>query len=259
VSTFLQNQEFRNDSQRKKQVMRVLKQVQQVSLIVFGWLLVMAVLYGAYGLLFDQNFFTVMEIAVEGDLKHMTVDEIQKRAEISEGENLFRVPMSAVQERVGSHPWVAEVAVRRKLPHTLWIYVTEREPVALMVDEALHYIDAKGAVFPASDDVLEDLPVMTGFAKAKPQDVTVGLDLMKRYQQMPIAEELGLSELHFDPSQGFSIMGSAQPVAIRLGWKEFDNKLNQFSALWPAVRSRGPLPRYIDANVSGKVVAKYDE
>lgn len=258
MNVFLQNQEVRHESQKRKRVVRVLKLVQQISLIVFAWLVGIAGLYGAYVLVVDRNLFTVTRIEVEGDLQHVTADEVRALSGIQDGANLFHVAMTDVQQRVNAHPWVAEAAVRRKLPHGIWIYITEREPVALMTGKTSQYVDIKGATFPAGDASYEDLPLMTGFEEATPGDVTTAITLMTMYMHHEAAREFGLSEIHFDPAQGFSIVGSSTPVMMRLGWKEFDIKLNQFVTLWPAMRSRGITPSYVDTNVSGKVIAKYD-
>lgn len=258
MNVFLQNQEVRHESQKRKRVLRVLKLVQQISLIVFAWLVGIAGLYGAYVLVVDRNLFTVTRIEVEGDLHHVTADEVRALSGIQEGANLFHVAMSDVQKKVSEHPWVAEAAVRRKLPHGIWIYVTEREPVALMIGKTAQYVDAKGMMFPAGEASYEDLPFMTGFDEATPADMAQALALITQYTHHTAAREFGLSEIHFDPAQGFSIVGSSTPVMIRLGWKDFDMKLNQFMALWPAMRSRGATPIYVDTNVSGKVIAKYD-
>lgn len=258
MNTFLQNQETRHESQRRKRALHILKQVQQISFIVFAWLLGIAALYGVYVLVVDRNLFTVTHVEVEGDLRHLNTDVIRTLADVSMGQNLFRVDMKGVQRQIFEDPWVAEVTVRRKLPHTLWIFVSEREPVAIMTGKTDHYVDAKGVSFPAGDAVLEDLPVMTGFADAAPGDLQRGIALLVDYQRHPVFNEFGISELHLDASQGFSIVGSMLPVVIRVGWKDFDSKLDQFTALWPTLRSRGAAPLYVDTNVSGKVIAKYD-
>ncbi len=324
MNLFLQNQEVRFESQRRKRLLRVLRHVQQISLIVFAWLLGMAALYGAYVLVMDRDLFTVTRVDVEGDLRHLNADEIRTLSGVEPGQNLFRIDMTDIQRHIFEHPWVAEVTVRRKLPHTVWIYVSEREPVAIMtVDNQPHggveggrlldsanstslrrasaklgldtalpagrqvcrvegwqvealpqraakpsvlrsqttralYIDSKGATFPAGDSALEDLPVMTGFADATNEDVQRGITLLSNYQRHPIFGEFGISELHLDASQGFSIVGSHILVMIRLGWRDFDTKLNQFAALWPTMRTRGATPSYVDTNVTGKVIAKYD-
>lgn len=258
MNIFLQNQEVRHESQKRKRVIRALKLVQQVSLIVFAWLLGMAALYGAYVLVVDRDLFTVTRVDVEGDLHHLHADDVRTLSGVQPGQNLFRIDMADVQKRVSDDPWVAEVTVRRKLPHTLWIYVSEREPVAIMIGDVDYYVDAKGVTFPAGDAALEDLPVMTGFAAATPDDLRRGMALLSEFQRHPASGEFGISELHFDASQGFSVVGSLLPVVIRVGWKEFDSKLNQFMALWPVMRAKGGTPSYVDTNVSGKVIAKYD-
>jgi cell division protein FtsQ len=258
LNVFLQNQEVRHESQRRKRVLHVLKHVQQISLIVCAWLLGVAALYGAYVLVVDRHLFIVTRVDVDGDLHHLRADDIRTSSGVQQGQNLFRIDMTDVQKRVSEDPWVAEVTVRRKLPHALWIYVTEREPVAIMTGKEDYYVDAKGVAFSAGDAVLEDLPLMTGFASATPDDVLRGIALLTHYEGHSLFNEFGVSELHFDASQGFSIVGSVLPVVIRVGWKDFDAKLNQFTALWPVMRTKEILPSYVDTNVSGKVIAKYD-
>lgn len=258
MNIFLQNQEVRHESQKRKRVLHVLKHVQQISLIVFAWLVGMAALYGAYVLVVDRDLFMVTRVEVEGDLRHLHTDDVRILSGVSPGQNLFRIDMGQVQKHLSEDPWVAEVTVRRKLPHTLWIYVLEREPVAIMTGKTDLYVDAKGVTFPAGDAALEDLPVMTGFADATPDDVLHGIALLASYQRHPVFGEFGVSELHFDASQGFSIVGSVLPVVIRVGWKDFNPKLNQLMALWPVMRSKGAMPMYVDTNVNGKVIAKYD-
>lgn len=257
LNIFLQNQEVRHESQKRKRVLRVIKHVQQISLIVFAWLLGVAALYGAYVLVVDRDLFTVTRVDVEGDLRHLRADDVRALSGVHVGQNLFRIDMADVQKRVSVDPWVAEVTIRRKLPHTLWIYVSEREPVAIMIGNVDHYVDAKGVAFPAGDLALEDLPLMTGFADATPGDIQNGIALLANYQRHPLFNEFGISELHFDAAQGFSVVGSVLPVMVRVGWKDFDLKLNQFLALWPVMRAKGTMPTYVDTNVSGKVIAKY--
>lgn len=258
MNVFLQNQEVRHESQRRKRVLHVLKHVQQVSLIVLAWLLGVAALYGAYVLVVDRDLFTVTRVDVDGDLRHLRADDVRVLSGVQPGQNLFRIDMAEVQKRVSGDPWVAEVTVRRKLPHTLWIYVSEREPVAIMNGKEDYYVDSKGVTFPAGDAALEDLPVMTGFAAATPNDLLQGIALLMSYEQHPLFNEFGLSEVHFDAAQGFSLVGSVLPVMIRVGWRGFDAKLNQFVALWPVMRSKGTTLSYVDTNVNGKVIAKYD-
>lgn len=258
MNTFLQNQESRLDSQKRKRVWKRLKQVQQILLIVFAWLLGVAGLYGAYVLIVERDLFTVTRVEVDGELRHLTADAVRDLASVAPGETLFRIEMNVVQDRVAAHPWVAEVAVRRKLPHTLWIFVAERRPVAVMTGKETHYVDAQAKLFPAGDGVLEDLPVMTGFAEATPNDLHQAIALLEMFQRHSLSNEFGISELHFDPAQGFAVIGNATPVMIRLGWAEFESKLDQFAALWPTMKMKGPAPLYVDTTVSGKVIAKYE-
>lgn len=257
MNVFLHQQEAKTASQRKKRFMRRLRLVQQVSYILFAWLLGMAALYGGYVVLFRQDLFPLKQVVVEGNLQHLNGDHIRKLAQVQEGINLFRINMFEVQQRLSREPWVAEVTVRRKLPGTLWLFVTERKPVALMVDEGMQYMDAMGATFPVSTGAIEEVPVLTGFAKSSPEERQLAMALIETYQSEPISDMLGLSEVHLDPAQGYSIVAGSQAVQLRLGWGDFSEKLKRLGMAWSAVSARDAHPSYVDATVAGKVIAKY--
>lgn len=258
MNVFLHQQEMRNVSQRRKRLLKRLQQVQQVSLVVFAGLMVGAVLYGAYVMVFEKSVFAIRTIKIDGDVRHIGADVIKELAKVEHGSSLFRTNVFTVRERIARHPWVAEVAVRRKLPHTLWIYVTERQPLALVAGKNLQYVDETGALFPAGNNRLEDLPVLTGFPADQSAEFKQAFALIQEFLASPLGDMLGLSEVHYDNAQGYSILTGTQGIQIRLGWDQFADKLNRVVAMWPAMHSENYTPLYLDTTVAGKIVAKYD-
>lgn len=74
--------------------------------------------------------------------------ELDRIANRYVGTNLFRADLDALQRDFQSLPWVASVAIEKQLPGTLKVYITERQPVALLVDgNALRYVDAEARAF----------------------------------------------------------------------------------------------------------------
>lgn len=59
--------------------------------------------------------------------------------------NLIALDLAQVADNVGTHPWVSEVVVRRRLPDTLVIRVREHEPCALaLLGDEVFLIDGAG-------------------------------------------------------------------------------------------------------------------
>jgi cell division septal protein FtsQ len=90
-------------------------------------------------------------------------NEIRAYAEIDDGVPFFAVDPDVVAARVARHPFVASVDVRRVLPDTLEIAVTERAArAAVRLDDGLFLVDDDGTVMKRArpGDAL-DLPLVT--------------------------------------------------------------------------------------------------
>lgn len=90
-------------------------------------------LVGTPRLLGHSAFFEIRQIEVVG-LRYLTPDQIMTAARVEEAGNLFR-DLDGIEDRVRGIPGVAGVSLRRKLPGTLRIVVSERMPVAFVVGQ----------------------------------------------------------------------------------------------------------------------------
>lgn len=111
----------------------------------------------------EDNRFRVTQVTTTGVVHtpKPVLDAIGKRYA---GANLFRLDIRDVQQDLRPVAWIKSIAVEKKLPNTLVIDVTERQPVALaLVGANLRYIDGDGVVFadltPAVGD--SSLPIVT--------------------------------------------------------------------------------------------------
>jgi cell division protein FtsQ len=117
-------------------------------------LLTAAVVVGLVGIGAAVVWFTpvvaVREVRVTG-ASLVSVDDVRAAAAVPVGRSLARVDVHAVHERVAALPPVGRVEVRRELPGTVVISVTERTPAAVVEQSAaepgLWLIDASGVVY----------------------------------------------------------------------------------------------------------------
>ncbi|MEP7013927.1 MAG: FtsQ-type POTRA domain-containing protein [Verrucomicrobiota bacterium] len=100
----------------------------------------------------DYQLRTI-EVQTDGTLQR---DQIVKRADLHEGENIFAVNLGRVHDRLQELPQVDEVQIMRKLPGEIDIQIIERKPIAWItgdkqiVDpfaaEGAFLVDARGVL-----------------------------------------------------------------------------------------------------------------
>jgi cell division septal protein FtsQ len=153
-------------------------------LVVFSKIaLVIALITGIYvGARFAaKRFFldnpdyrlSAIEAQTDGTLQR---EQILSVADLREGENIFRVNLARIHDRLQELPQVDEVEVVRKLPSEIDIHIVERKPVAWITSEkqiadpfasdAAFLVDARGVLMKEKKLLPEylGLPLILGCA-----------------------------------------------------------------------------------------------
>jgi cell division septal protein FtsQ len=236
--------------------------------------------------------FAVREITV-GPTDHVSAEEITDLAGVRPGDRLLAIDPDEVAARLTTHPWILSARVRRDLPSTLTIDVTERRAVASALLGALYLLDENGRPFKhATFGEADGLPVITGvnrdqYGAARTTSEAVfrqALALLSAYTDdrpdqsgtlegfpnSPAMTPLGkaelrprdrpkLSEVHVDPRTGFSLVLLDGSGEIRLGRGDFPAKLARLDAIFAALGSRGPGALsvvYLDGPLSDRVALR---
>ncbi len=113
-------------------------------------------------------FFKANTIEVEGAERYST-EEIIEASGVTVGDNLFLINKFSVINRLLQRlPYLDEVVIRRKLPETLVITVTECVPVAAIPWENEYWIiDQNGKLLEKKGDA-ESYPILTGLSILSP-------------------------------------------------------------------------------------------
>jgi hypothetical protein len=205
--------------------------------------------------------FAVRAIRISPTSRHVPREEILRRAEIQLGDRLLAIDTDAVAARIAAHPWVAGALVRRELPATVTIEVTERQAGALAVIGGLYLVDQSGRPFKrATLDESEGLVVLTGisraayaeFPQASQAALREALELLAAYGHTdlhpdlhpdapdPASKSVGqsmghvrpaLSEIHVDAHSGYTLVLYEGGGQIRLGRDGFPEKLARLDAI----------------------------
>lgn len=135
---------------------RVLRRITRITIL----LAVVSSPFWGRALLQSMDFFRVRRVEIEG-LRYATPDAIVSRLSVDTLASIWD-DVSPLEARVAEHPQVREVRIKRKLPGTLVVVVTENPPVALVsTARGLIVTDANGDSLPVDPTTMDvDLPVL---------------------------------------------------------------------------------------------------
>ncbi|MGH7774496.1 MAG: cell division protein FtsQ/DivIB [Candidatus Binatia bacterium] len=205
-------------------------------------------------------YFSVREIKISGG-ENLGGSEIVAVAGLSQGMNIWKVDPGIIERKVEQHPWVKRVLVRREFPLRVVIEVQERVVKGIIVLEKLYYVDPEGFVFKevgAGEKV--DFPLLTGLQQAdfmsqihsireRVQEALRLIDLMS-------GAHLPLSEIHFRPSGGVVLYPMAYPVALHMGWGDWQGKVQRLERVLSAWKGREDRLAMLDLAFRDQVVAR---
>jgi cell division protein FtsQ len=182
----------------------------------------------------------VREIAVSGTAA-TTPDAVRAVLRPYLGRNLVELSLDEVAKTATNDPWVKEASVKRILPGTLRVAVSERTPGALALLSGLVYVvDDGGFVMgPAGRDLPYDLPLLVGLDGYKGKDREAALArgvawLMRLHDGFP-AWTRGISEIDLKQSDRVLVTRVAGGPQILLDPERIDRNVGAYLALLPTI------------------------
>lgn len=219
-----------------------------LSLLVLAGLTV-GIYYGSRRLFFDNPDYRLSRIEVQTD-GTLQREQVLKAAEMREGENIFKVNLARVKERLQQLPQVDEVQVIRNMPAEIDIQIVERKPVAWISTEkeigdpfgsdAAFLVDARGMLMKEKKLLPEylGLPVIVGCAN---ESLEAGLSIGS-FEAKSALELLRLSTRSFmqtrfqireiDVSKGYCLLVTDKNhTTVTFGFDNLDAQLQRLEQL----------------------------
>ena len=202
--------------------------------------------------------FAIRQVRVSA-MAHVAEDDITRLAGVEIGDRLLAIDTDAVAARIAHHPWIVSAQVRRELPSTLVIDVTERKAAALAILGGLYLVDEAGHPFKrATLRETEGLVVITGIPRAAYADLREASEAALREALALLAEyehpdslararrtpggantRPPLSEIHIDARAGYTLVLYDGGGQIRLGQGRVTDKLARLDELLADLGSKG--------------------
>jgi len=220
----------------------------KLGLLGIAALLILASPLWAPLLLRRMNFFRVRRLEIVGT-HYIATSDIVARANVDTMRSVWD-PTGPIAGRVQAYPGVRTVSVTRKLPGTLVITITERQPVALVSGpQGFRAYDARGVALPVDlTSGLVDAPVI-----ARPD--TALLRLLGEMRAMLPALYHRVSEVKRVGANELLLQLEEAPIRT-LGTVTLDD-LNQIQSVEDDLRRRDVRATELDLRYSGQIIARH--
>jgi cell division septal protein FtsQ len=203
----------------------------------------------------------VQNLSVDGN-RRLSAGEVSALLEGLKGENLLTADLERWRERLLASSWVADAELRRRLPGTVDVVVTEREPIGIarwrdnlyLVDVAGGVIDEFGPRYADCDLPLIDGLLVSGAAGSLVDQARGRLvaELMADIRRRP---DLARRVSQIDVSNPFDVhvILDGDPAVIRLGTTRFLERIWGYVELQAALRQRVPAIDYVDLRFDDRI------
>jgi cell division protein FtsQ len=221
--------------------------------------------YRGAALALSTDALTVTRITVSGNTR-MSRGEVLSLLDGLQGRHMVLLDLDGWREKLLTSPWVADAAMRRVLPGTVDVVVSERQPVGIArLGSGLYLIDQRGFIIDeyGPNYAQFDLPIVDGLAAATQEDGSL-IDparaelvsrLLASLQSRPkLAKRV--SQIDVTDLRDATLILKDDTALVRVGEEQFAERLQSYLDLAPALRERVPDIDYVDLRFGERVYVR---
>ena len=213
----------------------------------------------------NAEALTITRITVDGNAR-LSKGEVVALLDGIRGTNMLTLDIEAWRQKLLASPWVADAAIRRVLPGTVNVVISERQPMGIgRINDDLYLIDDRGGIIdqygPNYADF--DLPVIDGLAAA-PRENGLLIDEARAalaarvLAALQIKPSLGrrVSEIDVSDVHDAVLILKGDTALVRVGSEQFAERLQSYLDLAPALRARVAAIDYVDLRFDERVYVR---
>ena len=221
--------------------------------------------YTATNLVLHASALQVRRIAVHGNVR-ISSGEVQAIVEGLRGTSILTADLVGYRGRLMQSPWIADVALRRVLPSTVEIFVSERRPIGLCrLGSALYLIDGSGTLIDEFGPQYAefDLPIIDGLV-ASPSSGQPTIDPGRAELAARVIESLAprrdiaqrVSQIDVRDAHDAVVMLQDDAALLHVGEEKFLERLQSYVDLAPALREQVSEIDYVDLRFGERVYVR---
>ena len=208
-----------------------------------------------------DNFLKVRSVKIKGN-RFVPAEELAPYLGRIEGRNIFRIDIRDIANRVKRHPWVKEVSIRRELPDTLWVDISERTPAVYVNNNgSLYLADEEGIILGDKTENALILPVVYGITLPKKgarnkgplEGLPAAIEVKRELSSLPWID---LSTTGIEVEERGQIVLHLKGYRIRLGRGGYREKLKRFNEIAKNLEEKGIPYKEIDLRFDNQVIVR---
>jgi len=228
-------------------------------------LLAIVASYVALDLVVSASTLQVRRIAVRGNVR-LSSGEVQALVDDLKGTSILTADLGRFRERLLASPWVADVALRRVLPSTIEVFVSERRPIGVCrMGTELYLVDRTGWLIDEfGPEYAEfDLPIIDGVVRP-PKGTEPSIDPRRTALAASVIDALAghpalasrLSQIDVSDVHNAIVLLDGDPALLHVGTEKFAERLQSYVELAPALRDRVADMDYVDLRYDRRLYVK---
>jgi cell division protein FtsQ len=221
--------------------------------------------YRAMEIVLSASTLQIARIVVRGNAR-ISSGEVQALVDGLRGTNILTADLRAYRARLLQSPWVADAALRRVLPSSVEVFVSERRPIGLCRLGATPYlIDEEGTIIDEFGPQYAefDLPLIDGVVRPPGEMATV-IDANRARLAARVLDALSarvdladrVSQIDVSDAHDAVLLLEGDPALLHLGEDRFAERLQAYLDLEPALRERVADIDYVDLRFDERVYVR---
>jgi cell division protein FtsQ len=221
--------------------------------------------YRATALVLHASGLQVRRIDVRGNVR-LSSGDVQAIVDGLRGSNILTADLASYRKRLMQSPWVADAELRRLLPSTIEVFVSERRPMGLCrLGSALYLVDPHGTLIDEFGPQYSefDLPIIDGLART-PNGGQPVIDDARAELAARVIDALAphkdlaqrVSQIDVADAHDAVVLLQNDGALLHLGEDKFLERLQSYVDLAPALKQRVPEIDYVDLRFDERVYVR---
>jgi cell division septal protein FtsQ len=221
--------------------------------------------YRATVLVVHASGLQVRKIVVHGNAR-ISSGEVQAIVDGLRGSSILTADLSSYRRRLKQSPWIADVALRRVLPSTIEVFVSERTPIGICrLGNTLYLVDGGGSLIDEFGPQYAefDLPIIDGLVTS-PGSGQPSIDDGRAELAARVIESLSarkdiaqrVSQIDVRDAHDAVVMLQDDAALLHLGDEKFLERLQSYVDLAPALREQVSEIDYVDLRFGERVYVR---
>ena len=223
------------------------------------------VAYRATSLVLTASVLQVRSIAVHGN-GHLSKGEVQALVAGLRGKNILTASLDQYRAQLLESPWVADAALRKVLPATIEVFVSERRPIGLCrLRNELYLLGRDGTIIDEYGPEYSefDLPIIDGVVARQPRGAPL-IDERRTALAARVIDDVAsrkhlaerISQIDVSDVHDAVVLLDGDPALLHVGTEKFADRLQGYVELAAALRERVSEMDYVDLRFDGRIFVR---